>query len=171
MKLFGRTVQKIHLLLLCCVSDKVPPRTSVLNRTYCYHGNHSNSQPCLASLWHGHISISSLLCPLPLQLFLWHICIWLLVHPCMSGSLSGSTQIQEAGFGLGYSLATSMGGPCCSFPAVVFVQFTGLCFSGMSLHAITKAAEPAACFLLQSYISAGFRRETGQKAEKQKKGG
>lgn len=79
--------------------------------------------------------------------------------------------IQEAGFGLGCSLATSMGGPCCSFPAVVFVQFTGLCFSGMSLYAITKAGEPAACFLLRSYISAGFRLETGQKAEKQKKGG
>lgn len=102
--------------------------------------------------------------------FLWHICIWLFISSCMSCSLSSSTLIQEGGFGLGYSLATSMGGPRCSFPAVVFVQFTGLCFSGMSLHA-NQSRRPAACFLLQSYISAGFRGETGQKAEKQKGGG
>lgn len=95
-----------------------------------------------------------------------HICLWDFIHPCMPRSLSGSTLIQDAGFGL----AIFMGGLCCSFSAVVFVQFRGLCFSGMSLLA-NQSRRPAACFLLHSYTSAGFRGETGQKAEKQKKGG
>lgn len=63
-----------------------------------------------------------------------------------------------------------MGGPCCSFSAVVFVQFRGLCFSGMSLHA-NQSRRPAACFLSHSYTSAGFLEETEKTAEKQKEGG
>lgn len=97
---------------------------------------------------------------------MWHICLQLSIHPCMSCSLSGSILIQEAGFGLSCSLATSMGGPYCSFSAVLFVQFRGLCFSGMSLHA-NQSWRTAACFLSHSYTSAGFRGGTGQKAEKQ----
>lgn len=62
-----------------------------------------------------------------------------------------------------------MGGPCCSFSAVVFVQFRGLCFSGMSLHA-NQSRRPAACFLSHSYTSARFWGGTGQKIEKQKEG-
>lgn len=115
---------------------------------------------------YGHISMSLFFPPQ----FMWHICLWLFIHPCLSCSLSSSTLVQEAGFGLGCSLATTMGGPCCSFSAVVFVQFRGLCFSGTSLHS-NQSRTPAACFLSHSYTSAGFRGETGQKAEKQKEGG
>lgn len=43
----------------------------------------------------------------------------------------------------------------CSFSSAVFVQFRGLCFSGVSLHA-NQSRRPAACFLLHGYTSAGF---------------
>lgn len=99
-----------------------------------------------------------------------HTCLWLFIHPCMLCSLCSRTMIQEAFFVPCCPLAPSMGGPCCRSSAVVFVQFRGLCFSGMSLHA-NQSRRPAACFLSHSYTSAGFRGETGQNAEKHKMGG
>lgn len=89
----------------------------------------------------------------------------------MSCSLSSSTLIQEVGF---LVLVAHLPPPWV-VPAAVFLlwclcKFRGLCFSGMSPHA-NQSRRPAACFLLQSYTSAGFRGETGQKADKQKEGG
>lgn len=89
----------------------------------------------------------------------------------MSCSLSSSTLIQEAGF---LVLVAHLPPPWVVHAAVFLLwclcKFRGLCFSGMSLHA-NQSRRPAACFLSQSYTSAGFRGETGQKAEKQKEGG
>ena len=54
---------------------------------------------------------------------------------------------------------------CCSFPAVLFVQFTGLCFSGVSLHANQS---PEACCLF-SFAKLHICRLFGAKLDKKQK--